>query len=286
MIYRPRPPTKISPSDMVVFPQCKINLGLYIERRRPDGYHDIATVMLPVGWTDVLEVLPGETDDVRLFCYGRPVDCPPEKNLVVKAYRALAADLGELPPVDIHLEKIVPDGAGLGGGSADAAATLMAINELFGLGLGKERLAAVAARIGADCPLFVYNRPMLATGTGTTLTPIDVDLNSYTLLIAKPRGCAVSTAQAYAGVRPSGPAPDLNAILGSGIGSWRDTLVNEFEHGVFAAAPRIAEVKAAMYDAGAVYSAMSGSGAAVFGIFDSRGKAEALSLPDCDVYMQ
>lgn len=271
---------------MIVFPQCKINLGLYIERRRPDGYHDIATVMLPVGWSDVLEVLPGSGSDVQLFSYGRKVDCPPEKNLVVKAYRALSAELGGLPPVDIHLEKIVPDGAGLGGGSADAAATLVAINDLLELGLSKERLATVAARIGADCPLFVYDRPMLATGTGTTLAPIDVDLSGYTLLIAKPQGCAVSTAQAYSGVTPSGPAPDLREILAMDISQWREHLVNEFEASVFALAPRIAEVKAAMYEAGASYAAMSGSGAAVFGLFPDKAAAMALQsrLSACDCY--
>lgn len=273
---------------MVVFPCCKINLGLYIERKRPDGYHDIVTAMLPVGWTDVLEILPGQSSDVRLYTYGRKVDCPPEKNLVVKAYRALAAEIGGLPPVDIHLEKIVPDGAGLGGGSADAAATLSALDSVFGLDLGRDRLSAIAARIGADCPFFIYGAPMLATGTGTQLSSIDISLDGYTIVIAKPRGCAVSTAQAYAGVKPSGNAPDLPAILAGDVSSWRQTLVNEFEPGVFHLEPRIAYVKDMMYAAGADYAAMSGSGAAVFGIFSDRAKAKELqgTLTDCDVYIE
>lgn len=272
---------------MVVFPQCKINLGLYIERKRPDGYHDIVTAMLPVGWTDVLEILPGQGNDVRLFTYGRKVDCPPEKNLVVKAYRALAAEIGGLPPADIHLEKIVPDGAGLGGGSADAAATLMALDSVFSLNLGLEKLEAIAARIGADCPFFIYGKPMLATGTGIQLSPLEVSLDGYTIVIAKPQGCAISTAQAYAGVKPSGNAPDLRAILAGDVCTWRHTLDNQFEPGVFAIEPRIARVKDAMYTAGADYAAMSGSGAAVFGLFPKREKADGLldSLAGCDVFI-
>ncbi|MDE5928935.1 MAG: 4-(cytidine 5'-diphospho)-2-C-methyl-D-erythritol kinase [Muribaculaceae bacterium] len=270
---------------MIAFPQCKINLGLYIERRRPDGYHDIATVMFPVGWTDVLEIVPGKGQETRLFCYGRLVDCPTEKNLVIKAFRELEKAVGSLPPVDIHLEKIVPDGAGLGGGSADAAATLLATDKLFGLGLGTGRLAEIAAGIGADCPLFIYGRPMLATGTGTTLEAIDMNLHGLTLLIAKPRCCSVSTAAAYAGVKPSGPAPDLHEILSLDVSLWRDCLKNEFEPSVFALAPEIGQLKQQMYDAGAMYAAMSGSGAAVFPLFSDREASdrlhETLSGFDC-----
>ena len=272
---------------MVVFPQSKINLGLYIERRRPDGYHDIATVMMPTAWSDVLEIVPGKSSRTTLTCYGRRVDCPPEKNLVVKAYRALADELGGLPPVDIYLEKVVPDGAGLGGGSADAAATITCLDELLQLGLTPQRMAGVAARVGADCPLFVYRRPMLATGTGTTLTEVDVDLSGYTLLIAKPQGCAVSTAQAYAGVTPSGPAPDIVSLLRQPVGRWQQSLHNEFEPSVIAQAPAIGRVKQAMLGNGAVYAAMSGSGAAVFGLFADRDAAERTKsqLPGCDSWM-
>lgn len=272
---------------MIVFPHCKINLGLYIERRRPDGYHDIATVMVPVGWTDVLEIVPGKSAVTTLTCYGRTVDCPPEKNLVMKAYRALSDELGGLPPVDIYLQKVVPDGAGLGGGSADAAATITCLNDMLHLDLTPERMAAVAARVGADCPLFVYQRPMLATGTGTDLTPVDFTLDGFTLLIAKPQGCSIPTARAYAGVTPSGTAPDIPAILRQPVGQWQSALCNGFEPSVIAQATAIGRVKQTMLDCGATYAAMSGSGAAVFGLFASRTAAEIAraQLPGCDSWL-
>lgn len=272
---------------MIVFPHSKINLGLYIERRRSDGYHDIATVMVPVAWSDVLEIVPGNSGQTTLTCYGRPVNCPMDKNLVIKAYNALSAEVGGLPPVDIYLEKIVPDGAGLGGGSADAAAAITGLNELLQLGLSQQRMAEVAAHVGADCPLFVYQRPMLATGTGTELTPVDFDISQWHLLIAKPQGCSVSTAQAYAGVVPSGPAPDLQGILKQPAARWQGLLQNEFEPSVIAQAPAIGRVKQTMLDSGAVYAAMSGSGAAVFGLFADRLMAEQAKarLTDCEVFM-
>ena len=163
---------------MIFFTTCKVNIGLNIVARRQDGYHDIETLMVPIDWHDVLEIVPAKGDKTTLTVLGRQVDCAPEDNLVMKAYRALDA-VTPLPPVDIYLEKIVPDQAGLGGGSADASFTLTGLNEMFSLGLSKERLAEIAATLGADCPLFVYNRPMLATGTGTTLQPVDIDLTHY-----------------------------------------------------------------------------------------------------------
>ena len=160
---------------MILFPNAKINLGLNILRRRPDGYHDLEMLMLPVGWADILEIVPAAPGEATtLTCSGRPVDCPPEKNLVMKAWRALKAECPSMPEAAIYLRKIVPDGAGLGGGSSDAAFTLVGLNEVFGLGISRERLAAIAAGIGADCPFFIHNRPMLATGTGTVLEAVDI----------------------------------------------------------------------------------------------------------------
>lgn len=158
---------------MIVFPNAKINIGLNILRRRPDGYHDLETVMYPIPWRDVLEIVPGRSGCDTLTCTGRPVNCPPEKNLVMKAVKALRG-VAEFPPVDIFLEKIIPDGAGLGGGSADAAFAITAIDSLFSLGLPRRLMAEVAAGIGADCPFFIYNEPALCTGTGTTMTHIPV----------------------------------------------------------------------------------------------------------------
>lgn len=280
---------------MITFPGCKINLGLYIERKRPDGYHDISTVMYPVPWSDVLEAVPARDGCLSLTVTGRAVDCPMEKNLVVKAYRAIERHVRETDPVraarlaapEFHLRKIVPDGAGLGGGSADAAAAIRLTDEVLKLGLSEEEMEAVAATVGADCPFFIRSKPALATGTGTTLRPVDVSLGGYTLLIAKPAGCSVSTAQAYAGVVPTGDAPDLGAILSLPPEQWEAAgLRNDFEASVFAVAPGIGVVKATMLDAGAAYAAMSGSGASVFGLFaraEDAARAERL-LSDCDLY--
>ena len=159
---------------MVLFPHSKINLGLNIVRRRPDGYHDLQTVMLPIGWSDILEVVPSSAASSSLTTSGRRIDCPPEKNLVMKAFRAVEDRVGKLPSVDIYLRKIVPDGAGLGGGSADAAAMVKALDGLFSLGLDEDTMCAICAGIGADCPFFIHDRPMLASGTGTSLQPVEI----------------------------------------------------------------------------------------------------------------
>ena len=170
---------------MITFPNAKINLGLNIVERRSDGYHNIETVFFPVPLTDVLEIVPADSADTSLTCYGNPVDCPPEKNLVMKAYRLLQQRY-DLPPVSIHLYKHIPDGAGLGGGSSDAAHTLLMLNKMFDLNIPHEELAAMAAGLGADCAFFIYSRPMMATGIGDVLSPVDVDLKGKTLLLVKP----------------------------------------------------------------------------------------------------
>lgn len=271
---------------MILFPNAKINLGLNILRRRPDtGYHDIDTVMLPIAWHDILEIVPAHGGETTLTCYGRPVDCPPEKNLVMKAYRALADVTGGLPPADIYLEKIVPDGAGLGGGSSDAAFTLIGLNEVFNLGFPPEKLAEVAALVGADCPFFIYNRPSHCTGTGTDISPdAAIDLSGYAILVAKPRGEGVSTKQAYAGVHPHQPETPLLQFLAEPICTWQGRVVNDFEESIFPLLPACAEFKNIMLDSGAVYASMSGSGSAVYGIFESDNLAQeaAARLPECD----
>ena len=273
---------------MILFPTAKINLGLRVLGKRPDGYHELTTVMMPVGWCDVLEIVPSRTGDTVLHTSGRPVCCPPEKNLVMKAYRALADDLGGLPPVEIYLEKIIPDGAGLGGGSADASYTLRALNSLFGLDIDDSRLRRVAARVGADCPFFVTDTAALCTGTGTDIAAeVNLDLSPYTLVIAKPAGVSVSTAEAYSGVQLSPGAADPTEVLRLDISRWPEALVNDFEPSVFARYPAIAAVKKHMYKGGARYASMSGSGAAVYGIFDDQRLASAAyaSLQGCDKWI-
>lgn len=271
---------------MIRLTDCKINIGLDVVRRRPDGYHDIVTAMVPVPWHDVVEIVPSSSSHNSLTVYGRKVDCAPDDNLVMKAAR-LMQQAYDVPSVDIGLQKIIPDGAGLGGGSGDAASCIMLINDMFRLGLDAPAMASLAAKLGADCPFFVYGRAMLATGTGTTLEPIDIDLSGYTLLIAKPRGVSVSTRQAYAALTPAIPDAPLPQLLTLPVDQWQGRVKNDFETTVFAVAPQVRKVKDAMLSAGAVYASMSGSGAAVYGLYRDESKAKALQnlLSDCDTFI-
>lgn len=280
---------------MLLFPNAKINIGLRILRRRPDGYHDIESVMVPVGWCDVLEMVPAAGAEASFTIVGNDTLglADAADNLVVKALRALEAHIGRaLPPLDVYLSKVIPTGAGLGGGSADAAFAIRGANELCGLGLSDAEMASVAARVGADCPFFIYNRPMLATGIGERLEPVQVDgVGRLTVVIAKPAAEAVSTRMAYAGVVPSeAPTPlPLAQAVASPAGQWQvsASVFNDFERSIFALRPQIALTKERMLAAGALYAAMSGSGAAVFGIFDNDKMAEdaATAFAGCDVYV-
>ena len=251
---------------MISFPNAKINLGLYVERKRPDGYHDISTVFYPIKLQDILEIVKSEK--TTLTTTGNKVDCEFEKNLVVKAYRMLEKEF-YLPPVDIFLHKHIPDGAGLGGGSADASVMLRLLNDLFELGLSDQELAQRAAKIGADCPFFIYNTPKAASGIGDIFTEVDVNLKDYKIVVVKP-DVYISTAAAYAGIQPNDKREySIVDILKMPIGKWKGLLVNDFETSVFSQHPELAEVKESLYQAGAVYASMSGSGSAIYGIFDN-----------------
>lgn len=269
---------------MILFPNAKINLGLDIERRRSDGYHDIVTVMYPVGWRDILEIVPAQSGKTTLTVTGNAVDCPAEKNLVMKAYRALESEM-PLPPVDIYLHKIIPDGAGLGGGSADAAFTLIGLNDMLALGLEKEYLADTAGKIGADCSFFIYDRPMLCKGTGTTMSPFDLNLGGYSIAIVKPR-FSVPTRDAYSSVTPAVAERSVADILSLPVNEWRGVLKNDFELTVGALHPEIFAIRDRLYDMGAVYAAMSGSGSAVFGLFENAILADELEqlFPHCATF--
>ncbi len=263
---------------MIKFSPCKINIGLDVVARRPDGYHDIVTAMVPVPWHDIVEVIPAQ--ETSLTVLGNAVDCPPEKNLVMRAYRLLA-NIYDLPPVEIVLQKIVPDNAGLGGGSADAATTLKLLNEMFSLGLSKPEMIGLASKLGADCAFFIEDSPMLCTGIGNIMTPITLPLRGWHLLIAKPQAERVSTQIAYSRVTPAQPAYPLEELLLLPVEEWQGRIKNDFEPSVFAFAPQCAAVKQRMLEAGATYAAMSGSGASIFGLFAtdilSRRCQEALS---------
>ena len=338
---------------MTVYPNVKLNLGLRVLGRRPDGYHELETLFVPCdAFHDRLDLEPlmersqgcqSQAQAFKLDISGSQYrGWAPEDDLVARAWRLLRDETladpalaalcpGGLPPVRARLEKNSPVGAGLGGGSADGAFMLLALNEMFGLGLPKERLAALAARLGSDCPFFIYNSPMFATGRGEILEPFALDLSGYRIEVAIPEGVAVSTREAYAGLDAALPAPsgkreataegagaspadrlapldptalrspllrdsgspEMSSFLGCTrgwhgsagpataplqhlplrealalpVGQWRDAVANDFERSVFPAHPEIAALKAQMYDRGAVYAAMSGSGSAVFGIF-------------------
>ena len=249
-------------------PNCKINLGLHVVGKRPDGYHNLETIFLPVhDLCDELEITPVKGSDTVVRQEGIVLDNAPEDNLCMKAYRLLHDEFN-IPPVEILLRKHIPFGAGLGGGSSDAAFTLKMLNDMFSLGLATADLEQRAARIGADCAFFIQNRPAYATGIGDQLEPIDLDLSAYRIAIEIPPDEHVSTREAYAGLHlQGGSRPDLRKAVRQPIVQWRKTIVNDFETSVFPAHPAIAALKDDMYRRGALYAAMTGSGAAVFGLF-------------------
>lgn len=249
---------------MIAFPNAKLNLGLNVVARRGDGYHDISTVFVPYkGLSDVLEVV--FADEPGMFQYGLDCGCEPEKNLCFKAWKLMADKYGA-GPAGIYLYKNIPAGSGLGGGSADAAFTLRLVNDLFGLGLSDECLAAEAATLGSDCAFFIYNRPMAASGRGEILRDCSLSLDGYRVEVVVPP-VHVSTAEAYRSVTPAVPDVSVEDIVRRPPEEWRGLLVNDFERSVLPAHPEIAAAKQDFYDRGAVYASMSGSGSAVFGIF-------------------
>lgn len=256
---------------MVVFPSAKINLGLRILRKRADGYHDLESCLLPIGWRDILEVIEGDTFSFQTS--GIPITGEVEDNLCVKAYRLLQQDF-PLPPVRIYLHKIIPMGAGLGGGSADASHMLKVLNELFSLSLEVSQLESYAAQLGSDCPFFIQDQPRMAYGTGTTLEDLALDLSGKHIVLVYPK-VAVATADAYGSVVPHVPDTSLKEILETTPPhDWKDRVVNDFEKSVFAKHPVLSDIKEEMYRVEAFYASMSGSGSALYGLFE-----QPVSLP-------
>ncbi len=249
-------------------PNCKINLGLHVVGKRPDGYHDLQTLFLPVhSFCDELVIEPTTNPHTTMHQDGFVLDNAPDDNLCIRAYRLLHDEFG-IPPVTIRLTKHIPFGAGLGGGSSDAAFTLKMLNEMFSLDLSVGGLEQRAARLGADCAFFIQNRPAYATGIGDQLEPIDLDLTPYRIVVEIPPAEHVSTREAYAGLHlRGGDRPDLRQAVCCPIEDWRALIVNDFESSVFPAHPAIAALKEDLYHRGALYASMTGSGAAVFGIF-------------------
>jgi 4-diphosphocytidyl-2-C-methyl-D-erythritol kinase len=252
---------------MICFPNAKINLGLNVVRKRPDGYHDIETVFYPIPIRDALEVTPAE--EFSFEQSGIQVDSPVEKNLVVKALRLIEKHIGKTIEVETHLLKTIPFGAGLGGGSADAAFMLKLLNGYLNLSLSDKALEEMSASIGADCPFFIKNKPVFATGIGNIFEPVEVSLKGMFMVLVKP-DIAVPTPEAYAGITPKQPETRLTDIIKLPVSEWRSVMTNDFESTVFAKHPLIGEIKDKLYDIGAAYASMSGSGSSVFGIFENE----------------
>ncbi len=272
---------------MILYPNCKINLGLRVIRKRPDGYHDLETVFVPIyGLHDELEVESVQhsaiSNQISFEQEGIAVDCPAEDNLIVKCYRQMRAKYPQIGDVAVRFKKNIPFGAGLGGGSSDAAHMAVALNELFSLRLTKEQLAAEVKPLGADCPFFVYNTPCYAEGIGDMLTPVELDLEGIRIIMIKPEE-GVSTKEAYSGItRHPEVAGQIKSVLCQAkpvctLSGEADPFVNDFEATVFPLHPQIAAIKKRLQDAGAFYASMSGSGSTVFGLFknDPEGRSYA-----------
>ena len=267
---------------MLLFPNCKINIGLRVVRKREDGYHDLETIFYPVmGLHDELEVNRvsgiGNRESGGGFSFiqeGLAMDCPAEDNLIIKCYQRMRAKFPQIGDVRIRFKKNIPFGAGLGGGSSDAAHMAIALNEIFALGLTREQLAEAVRPLGADCPFFIYNTPCYAEGIGDKLTPISMDLSGLRLIMIKP-ACGVSTKEAYSGIIPKGNSKVLNDLKVLNVlndFTVLSALTNDFEETVCKVHPEIAEIKKRLQEAGAVYAAMSGSGSTVFGLFQHNPK--------------
>jgi 4-diphosphocytidyl-2-C-methyl-D-erythritol kinase len=271
---------------MLCFPNCKINLGLQILNKREDGYHNLATVFYPVQWKDAVEVVRkdnrSQTTDhssahhspLSFTSSGLEVAGDPNHNLCIKAYNLLKKDFPSLPPVHMHLHKAIPMGAGLGGGSADGAFTLKLLNEKFQLGLTQQQLIDYALQLGSDCPFFIFNKPCFATGRGEMLEEVDLDLGAYQFVIVNP-GIHVNTGWAFSQLQLNNGSgrlerPYLKSIITQPITTWKEQLINDFEKPVCKAHPEIAAIKQQLYDEGAMYASMTGSGSTVFGLFEKK----------------
>lgn len=248
---------------MVRFPNAKINIGLYITEKRSDGFHNLETVFFPVDWCDALEI--ADAGDVQFSSSGILISGDAESNLVMKAYRMLQSDFN-LPALKVHLHKQIPFGAGLGGGSSDGAFMLSLLNHQFNLNLSGDDLEQYAARLGSDCPFFIRNKPVFASGRGEIMEPLQLSLNGWFILLVKPP-VEVSTAKAFQLVVPAKPAISLKNLIQLPVQEWRNNVINQFELSVFQQYPEVQELKQSMYDLGAAYASMSGSGSCVFGLF-------------------
>lgn len=278
--------------SLISFPNCKINLGLNVVLKRQDGYHDIETVFYPVQLTDVLEIVHDDTlktlgsghkqAAATFITTGLPINGAAGRNLCVKAYELLQQDFPNLPAVQIFLHKVIPIGAGLGGGSADGSFTLKMLNDKFQLKLSLEQLLDYALRLGSDCPFFILNRTCFATGRGEFLESIDVDLRSYSFVIVNP-GIHINTAWAFQQITPAAAKKSIKTIVQRPVPDWKDELTNDFETAIFGHHPELSSIKSKLYESGAVYASLSGTGSCLYGIYPKKTDLQ-LQLPaSCQV---
>jgi 4-diphosphocytidyl-2C-methyl-D-erythritol kinase len=267
---------------MITFPNAKINLGLRIISRRPDGYHNLETMFYPIPLCDALEVVPASGKEGKFQLSGINLDGQNDDNLIIKAYRLLQKDF-DIPELDIYLRKNIPIGAGLGGGSSDAAFMLKLLNEYASLGINTDDLEMYASCLGADCPFFIRNKPIFAEGTGNEFSPIKLSLRNYYLILIKPE-IFISTKEAFAGITPAKPEIPLKEIIKMPVTQWKDVLINDFEKNICKNHPEIKQVKDNLYAHGAIYASMSGSGSSVFGIFEEKPSWES-GREDCRIFI-
>jgi len=251
---------------MILFPNAKINLGLYITKKRPDGFHNLETCFVHVPWSDILEIT--ESDSFTFTSSGLAIEGPATKNLCFRAYEALKADY-KIPPVHIHLHKVIPMGAGLGGGSSDASFTLKGLRDLFKLPLTDADLLTYAAQLGSDCAFFLNPQAQIGTGRGEILEPVDLDVSGKYLVLIYPN-FGISTQEAFAGIKPKKAPINLKQVISQPPQTWKEALSNDFEGSLFPKYPQLAQIKTGLYDLGAIYAAMSGSGSTLFGLFDQE----------------
>lgn len=267
---------------MILFPNAKVNLGLDVLRKLPDGYHNIETLFYPLQLTDILEIIP--SDDFSFVQTGIPIEGNTENNLVVKAYRLMQKKF-QLQNVHIHLHKVIPFGAGLGGGSSDAAFMLKVLNQLFQLNLSNETLHQEAVQLGSDCPFFILNQPVFAEGRGERFSTFPFSLKGYFMLLITPN-VVVSTQRAYDYVQPEIPAVSLKERLKMPLVEWKEKVENNFERSVFQSFPELGVLKQKLYDCGAIYASMSGSGSSLFGIFKQLPEQTNEIFKNCMVWTE
>lgn len=264
---------------MVTFPNCKINLGLYVTAKRADGYHDLATIFFPVDLKDALEIIPRKDELVVLHNSGLPVQGSESDNLCIKAWHLVKARYSQITGVDIYLHKAIPMGAGLGGGSADGAFMLRMLNDLFQLQMPETELMELALALGSDCPFFIYNKPCFATGRGELIEPTNIDLSAYKIVLINP-GVHINTSFAFAQIKPAEALFDLRTLYSFPVETWKDCCINIFEAGVAREYPVIQSIKDELYQQGAVYASMTGSGSTVYGLFHQDQNIQLSFPPD------